>query len=135
MTIIGAGPAGLATALMLAQRGMTDIHVYERLPAPPTASKDTTAVWDDDADAIAKYYLIGLGGRGQKALQMLDQERATNTTAATAATTTTTTTDTARVAAGRTTRKKTVWQTVDYNTVTVRGRKDWAPGAGIDEGT
>ena len=106
---------------MLAQRGMTDIHVYERLPAPPLSasnSEDTnTTVWDDGAEAIAKYYLLGLGGRGQQALQKLDQHaRATNTT---------TSTTTAR----------TVWETVDHNTVTVRGRNDWAPGAGIDEGT
>ena len=64
--IIGGGPAGLATAVMLARRGLTDIHVYERLPAP--ASSDDVSVWSD----TAKFYLIGLGGRGQKALQELD---------------------------------------------------------------
>ena len=64
--IIGGGPAGLATAIMLARRGLTDIHVYERLPAP--ASSDDVSVWSD----TAKFYLIGLGGRGQKALQELD---------------------------------------------------------------
>jgi len=52
--------------MMLARRGLTDIHVYERLPAP--ASSDDVSVWSD----TAKFYLIGLGGRGQKALQELD---------------------------------------------------------------
>ena len=64
-TIIGAGPAGLATAIMLARRGMENIHVYERLPVP--AASDDASVWGD----TAKFYLIGLGGRGQKALQEL----------------------------------------------------------------
>ena len=44
---------------------MQDIHVYERLPAP--AASDDSSVWGD----TARFYLIGLGGRGQKALQEL----------------------------------------------------------------
>ena len=63
--IIGGGPSGLATAIMLAQKGWTDVHVYDRLPAPP--SPDDDAVWGD----TARFYLIGLGGRGQKALKEL----------------------------------------------------------------
>ena len=92
-TIIGAGPAGLATAIMLARRGMENIHVYERLPVP--AASDDASVWGD----TAKFYLIGLGGRGQKALQELG-----------------------------------AWEAVKRCSVIVLGRKDWAPGAGVDDG-
>lgn len=45
---------------------MNNVHVYERLSAP--AGSDDASVWSD----TAKFYLIGLGGRGQKALQELD---------------------------------------------------------------
>eukprot|EP00960_Hanusia_phi_P057556 763600-Hanusia_phi.AAC.4 len=61
--IIGAGPTGLATAIMLAQRGWRDIHVYDRLSPPPNPDDDN--VWSD----TAKFYLIGIGGRGQRALK------------------------------------------------------------------
>ena len=91
--VIGAGPAGLATAIMLARRGGEDIHVYERLSAP--ADSDDTSVWSD----TAKFYLVGLGGRGQKALQELG-----------------------------------AWERVERCCTYVLGRKDWAPGAGEDEG-
>ena len=63
--VIGAGPAGLATSIMMARRGWKQIHVYERLDAPPRS--DDASVWSD----TARFYLIGLGGRGQKALQEL----------------------------------------------------------------
>ena len=72
---------------------MKNIHVYERLPVP--ASSDDAAVWSD----TAKFYLIGLGGRGQKALQELD-----------------------------------AWEQTERCCTYVLGRKDWAPGAGKDEG-
>jgi 2-polyprenyl-6-methoxyphenol hydroxylase-like FAD-dependent oxidoreductase len=78
---------------MLAQRGREDIHVYERLSAP--AGSDDTSVWSD----TAKFYLVGLGGRGQKALQELG-----------------------------------AWERVERCCTYVLGRKDWAPGAGEDEG-
>jgi len=93
--IIGAGPAGLATAIMLARLGTANIHVYERLPPP--AATDDAAAWSD----TAKFYLIGLGGRGQKALRELGGG---------------------------------AWERVERRCVTVLGRKDWAPGAGVDEG-
>jgi 2-polyprenyl-6-methoxyphenol hydroxylase-like FAD-dependent oxidoreductase len=63
--ILGGGPAGLATAIMLAQRGWTDIHVFDRLAPPP--APDDAAVWSE----TARFYLLGLGGRGQLALQAL----------------------------------------------------------------
>lgn len=63
--IIGGGPTGLCTAMMLAQKGWSDVHVYDRLPPPP--SPDDETVWGD----TARFYLIGLGGRGQKALKEL----------------------------------------------------------------
>ena len=67
--------------------------MYERLPAP--AASDDSSVWGD----TARFYLIGLGGRGQKALQELG-----------------------------------AWEPVKRRSVVVLGRKDWAPGAGVDEG-
>ena len=45
---------------------MQDIHVYERLSAP--AASDDSSVWGD----TARFYLIGIGGRGQKALKAID---------------------------------------------------------------
>jgi 2-polyprenyl-6-methoxyphenol hydroxylase-like FAD-dependent oxidoreductase len=45
--IVGGGPAGLATAIMLARRGWRDIAVYDRLPPPP--DPDDEAVWGDTA--------------------------------------------------------------------------------------
>lgn len=61
--ICGAGPAGLLTAIMLAQKfPTTKVSVFDRLGAPPSPTDD--AVWSD----VAKFYLIGLGARGQGAL-------------------------------------------------------------------
>ena len=64
--IVGGGPAGLATAIMLARRGWSNILVVDRLAPPP--EPDDEAVFSD----TSKFYLIGLGSRGQKALQILD---------------------------------------------------------------
>ena len=61
-TIVGGGPSGLATAIMLAQKGFKCIQVLDRLPAPAAAVDDS--VWSD----TARHYLVGLGGRGQRAL-------------------------------------------------------------------
>jgi hypothetical protein len=61
--ICGGGPAGLLTAIMLAQK-FPEQHVklYDRLSEPPSPNDES--VWGD----VAKFYLIGLGGRGQNAL-------------------------------------------------------------------
>jgi 2-polyprenyl-6-methoxyphenol hydroxylase-like FAD-dependent oxidoreductase len=62
--ICGGGPAGLLAAIMLAQTpGYRRIRLYDRLSAPPSPDDDTA--WSD----VAKFYLLGLGGRGQAALQ------------------------------------------------------------------
>jgi hypothetical protein len=62
--ICGAGPAGLLAAIMMAQKFPNNrIRVYDRL-SPPSSPDDST-VWDD----VAKFYLIGIGGRGQAALK------------------------------------------------------------------
>lgn len=61
--VVGGGPAGLTTAIMLACRGWENIVVVDRRAAPLEA--DDAAAWLD----FSKNYLIGLGGRGQNALQ------------------------------------------------------------------
>lgn len=63
VVICGGGPAGLLTAIMLVQKFPDQkIKLYDRLPQPFSPTDE--AVWND----IAKFYLIGLGGRGQTAL-------------------------------------------------------------------
>ena len=65
VTIFGAGPTGLATAVMLARRGYRNIEVLERLSEPPNPK---AAVWDSGE----RSYNIGISGRGQKTLKALD---------------------------------------------------------------
>ena len=87
--IVGGGPAGLASAIMLAERGWRDITVLDRLQAPPPP--DDPEEWSD----TARHYLIGIGGRGQIALDAIG-----------------------------------AWDgVIEPFCATVRGRKDWAPGA------
>jgi hypothetical protein len=72
--IVGGGPAGLLSAIMMAQRlqsstttssSTKSIVVYDRLPPPPPADDPIYAA------ESSKYYLLGLGHRGQKALNHL----------------------------------------------------------------
>ena len=70
--ICGGGPAGLLSAIMLAQQTtrynnktwyrFPKIQLFDRLAPPPRP--DDRTVWSD----VARFYLIGLGGRGQAAL-------------------------------------------------------------------
>lgn len=69
--IVGGGPAGLLSAIAAAQQLSSTgdgppsprIIVYDRLPPPPPPDN---LVYTTD---ISKYYLLGLGHRGQRALQ------------------------------------------------------------------
>jgi len=65
--IIGSGPTGLATAIMLARRGYVGIQVFDKLPepAPPGDSSYVSQLGE-------RSYNIGLSGRGQRALKELD---------------------------------------------------------------
>ena len=62
--IIGGGPAGLLSAIMLAQRGWERISVYDSRTEPP---KPDDALWG----AGERSYQLGLNGRGQTALRKL----------------------------------------------------------------
>lgn len=62
--IVGGGPAGLATALMLARRGYQNITVLERLEEPPPPD---SAEWGNPE----RSYNLGIGGRGQVSLRKL----------------------------------------------------------------
>lgn len=59
--IVGAGPTGLFTALVLARRGYKNITVYDRLPRPDDPSSPN---WGNPY----RSYNLGLGARGQIAL-------------------------------------------------------------------
>lgn len=61
--VVGGGPSGLATAMMLAERNWKNIVVIDRRPAPA----EDESMWLD----FSRNYLIGLGGRGQNALKKL----------------------------------------------------------------
>lgn len=60
--VIGAGPAGLLTAIMLAQRGWQQISVFDSLTAPPLPDDKVWGVGE-------RSYQLGLNGRGQSALR------------------------------------------------------------------
>lgn len=102
--VVGAGPAGLLAAIVLAQKlpppssssggGGVRVRVFDRRPSPPPSPTDE-AVWRD----AAKFYLLGIGHRGQRALKAFG-----------------------------------VWDDVKAHCNPAPGRMDWAPDAGPDEG-
>jgi len=61
--IVGGGPAGLLSAIMLTQKIPCKVKVYERRSKPPSSRDES--VWND----VAKFYLMGIGLRGQTALE------------------------------------------------------------------
>jgi len=64
--IIGAGPTGLVTAIMLARRGWTDISVYDKQPVNATLNSSSIMI---DKSIIP--YNLFLTPRGQEALSSL----------------------------------------------------------------
>ena len=65
--IVGGGPAGLCTAIMLAKKGFSKIKVFDRLSEPPMP--DDEKAWADmNAE---RSYNIGINGRGQRTLSAL----------------------------------------------------------------
>ena len=65
VSIVGGGPAGLTAAIAFARRNIR-VSLYDR-QRPPLDPDDET-IWSE----TAKFYLIGLGARGQKALDEFD---------------------------------------------------------------
>lgn len=64
--VIGGGPAGLASAIMLAQRGY-QVKVFDKAKQPLPADSPE---WSNFVNE--RNYNIGLSGRGQKALKVLN---------------------------------------------------------------
>ena len=67
IVIVGSGPAGLATSIMLAKRGYVNIKVYDKLPRPPSPGDET--FWGNFEED--RSYNMGLSSRGQIALSKL----------------------------------------------------------------
>lgn len=66
IVIVGSGPSGLATAIMLAKKGISNIKLYDQLKEP---SRSDDSKWGDFE--TSRSYNIGLSGRGQKVLNSL----------------------------------------------------------------
>lgn len=66
--IVGSGPIGLATAIMLARQGVNNIQVFDQLSEP--YKPDDTTYWGTFRSE--RSYNIGVTGRGQIALRELD---------------------------------------------------------------
>lgn len=67
VVVIGSGPVGLATAVMLAQQGVPSIKVFDQLNEPP--KYDDSTFWGTFKSD--RNYNLGLGGRGQTSLKKL----------------------------------------------------------------
>ncbi|KAJ1409962.1 hypothetical protein B484DRAFT_413897 [Ochromonadaceae sp. CCMP2298] len=65
--VVGSGPAGIATAIMLAQQGVRKIRLFDQLGEP--ARSDDLSVWGNFDSS--RSYNIGLSGRGQTVLKEL----------------------------------------------------------------
>ena len=66
IVIVGSGPSGLASAIMLAKRGISNIKLYDQLKEP---SRSDDSKWGEFESG--RSYNIGLSGRGQKVLKSL----------------------------------------------------------------
>ena len=66
VVIVGAGPAGLACAIMLARSGFSSIRVLDKLSPPPTPDSSFYK------DTPERNYNLGLSGRGQPLLEKID---------------------------------------------------------------
>lgn len=67
VAIIGGGPTGLATGIMLARRGYDNIQIFERFAEPPPPD---SLVWSSVESE--RTYNIGISGRGQNVLRGID---------------------------------------------------------------
>ena len=68
--VLGAGPSGLSSAIMLAKRGYSNISVFERLPVPAHCNNITH--WNNYREGEGdRFYNIGINGRGQRTLKEL----------------------------------------------------------------
>lgn len=65
--VVGSGPVGLATAVMLAKQGVRAIEVYDQLTEPPNPFD--SSFWG--SFQAERSYNIGVSGRGREAMKAL----------------------------------------------------------------